>query len=67
MMLFLTVTFWAWMSSMPWMSSQLITVLGVVISMVRVMLPLLATSWPPGHCDRSGPVLVGPGQPQSAR
>ena len=33
----------------------------------ELMLPLLAASWPPGHCDRSGPVLVGPGQPQSAR
>jgi hypothetical protein len=44
MMLFLTVTFWAWMSSMPWMSSQLITVFGVLISMVRVTLPLLARS-----------------------
>jgi hypothetical protein len=67
MTLFLTVTFGALISSMPWMSSQLITVLGVVTWRFRVRLPLLATSLSPGHCDRSGPVLVASGQPQVAR
>jgi hypothetical protein len=35
--------------------------------MVRVRLPALATSRCPGHCERSGPVLAGAGQPQLAR
>src|SRR5213078_3666218 len=65
--LFSMVMFGASMSSIPWTLSQLITVLGLVTGMVRVMLPPSSVSWPPGHCDRLGPVLVGPGQPQAAR
>src|SRR5262249_47598981 len=64
--LFSMVTFWASMSSMPWTRSQLITAPRLVTGTVRVMLPPSSVSWPPGHCDRSGPVLVGPGQPQAA-
>ena len=67
MTLSLTVTCWASISSMPWMFSQLITVLAAVTRMVRVRLPALVTSRCPGHCDRSGPVLADAGQPQLAR
>src|SRR5690242_18740097 len=67
MMLFLMVTFWAVIWRPPVMFSQLITVPGVLIVMVRVVEPLFAVSAPPGHWERSGPVFAGPGQPHASR
>jgi len=55
---------------MPWMSSQLITVLGVVISMVRSEAAAVGDSWPPALRQvRSGvggswPAAVGQMGPQ---
>src|SRR5450631_2305133 len=46
---------------------QLMTAPAVLTVMVRVVEPLLMVSTPPGHCDRSGPVFAGPGQPQASR
>src|ERR1035441_10045932 len=67
MTLFLIVTRAAWMSIIPVMFSQLITVPGVVIVMVLDRVAALAPSGRPEDPDGSGPVSPGPGQPQAAR
>src|ERR1700730_10374619 len=64
---FLTVTLRASISSTPSIFWQLITAFAVRTSMTRRRLVPRGTSRRPGHCDRFGPVLAGPGQPQAAR
>jgi hypothetical protein len=63
----LTVTFGASMLRQPVMFSQLMDAPALVTWMVRVALPLLSVSVLPGHWLVTGPVLVGPGQPQDSR
>src|SRR2546422_3574450 len=63
----LIVTSGAVMSRQPVMFWQLITALALATLMVRLALPLLTVSLPPGHWLATGPVLPGPGQPHVSR
>ena len=45
----------------------IMTVFGVLMVIIRVCVPELAVSCPPGHCDKSGPVLLALGHPQVAK
>src|ERR1700730_6580528 len=46
---------------------QLMIAPDVLTVMVRVVEPPFVVSTPPGHCERSGPVFAGPGQPHASR
>src|SRR5689334_9138095 len=63
----LTLTFGASMLRQPVIFAQLMDAPALVTWMMRVALPLLTVSVPPGHWLVTGPVLAGPGHPHDSR